>query len=97
MARLDLHCHSTSSDGRYPAAEVLARALASGLDVLSLTDHDLPPVLPPGLVARPPNVKTGAPEAPLRLIHGVEVTGAHDGREYHLLVYFPGEMPAEFI
>ena len=89
--RLDLHCHSTSSDGRYPAAEVLARALASNLDVLSLTDHDLPPVLPCGPAQR----AAGAP--PLRIVHGVEITGAHAGREYHLLVYFPGRMPDGFM
>jgi len=93
--RLDLHCHSTASDGRYPAEHVLARALASGLDVLALTDHDLAPVLPHGPVPRPDDAK-GRAQAPLRLLHGVEVTGAHDGKEYHLLVYFSGEMPADF-
>ena len=73
--RLDLHCHSTASDGRYPADQVLARALASGLDVLALTDHDLAPVLPHGTLARPDDAK-GRPPAALRLLHGVEVTGA---------------------
>lgn len=93
--RLDLHCHSTASDGRYPASHVLERALASGLDVVALTDHDLAPVLPAGAVERPPDEK-GRPQKPLRLIHGAEITGAHEGREYHLLVYFPQEMPAGF-
>lgn len=89
MSRLDLHCHSTASDGRYSADEVLARALASNLDVLSLTDHDLAPVLPWGPQPR----ESGAP---LRLVHGVELTGTHEAREYHLLVYFPAEMPSAF-
>lgn len=92
-ARLDLHCHSVASDGRYPADDVLARALASGLDVLALTDHDLPPVLPFGEIPRPPGGKF---ETPLRLVHGVELTGAHEGKEFHLLVYFPAAMPAPF-
>ncbi len=93
-ARLDLHCHSAASDGRYPASDVLARALAGNLDVLALTDHDLAPVLPCGLVDRPD--APGKPARPLRLIHGAEITGAHEGVEYHLLVYFPGEMPSGF-
>ena len=93
--RLDLHCHSTASDGRYPAPFVLERALASGLDVLALTDHDLAPVLPHGFMERPADAR-GRTQKPLRIVHGAEITGAHEGKEYHLLVYFPGEMPTKF-
>ena len=38
--RIDLHVHSTASDGTRPSAEVMARAAAAGLDVVALTDHD---------------------------------------------------------
>ncbi len=38
--RIDLHSHSTASDGTDPPAEVMRRARAAGLDVLALTDHD---------------------------------------------------------
>jgi predicted metal-dependent phosphoesterase TrpH len=38
--RIDLHVHSTASDGTRPPAEVMARAVAAGLDVVALTDHD---------------------------------------------------------
>ncbi|MCA1824756.1 MAG: PHP domain-containing protein [Mycobacteriales bacterium] len=38
--RIDLHAHSTASDGTDPPAEVLRRARAAGVDVLALTDHD---------------------------------------------------------
>ena len=38
--RIDLHVHSTASDGTRPPAEVMARAAAAGLDVVALTDHD---------------------------------------------------------
>jgi len=40
MARYDLHCHSTHSDGLLAPAAVVARARARGVDVLALTDHD---------------------------------------------------------
>ena len=36
----DLQCHSTSSDGALPAAEVVALAAAAGVEVLALSDHD---------------------------------------------------------
>jgi 3',5'-nucleoside bisphosphate phosphatase len=37
---VDLHCHSTVSDGVLPPHEVAARAKANGVDVWALTDHD---------------------------------------------------------
>jgi predicted metal-dependent phosphoesterase TrpH len=38
--RIDLHTHSTVSDGTATPAEVVAGAAAAGLDVVALTDHD---------------------------------------------------------
>ncbi len=38
--RIDLHSHSTASDGTQEPADVVRRAAAAGLDVLALTDHD---------------------------------------------------------
>ena len=40
MLNIDLHCHSTVSDGLLAPAEVAARASANGVDVWALTDHD---------------------------------------------------------
>jgi len=40
LLNVDLHCHSTVSDGALPPAEVAARAHANGVDVWALTDHD---------------------------------------------------------
>jgi predicted metal-dependent phosphoesterase TrpH len=40
MPRFDLHSHSTASDGLLTPSELVARALARGVDVLALTDHD---------------------------------------------------------
>src|SRR3546814_10583237 len=37
---VDLHCHSTVSDGVLPPAEVARRAHANGVNVWALTDHD---------------------------------------------------------
>ena len=87
-ARLDLHMHSDRSDGRFPPAEVLRRCAAGRLDVVALTDHDLPPALPAG--------PTRIGDWTLHIVHGVELSGTHEGRELHLLVYFPEEMPADY-
>jgi predicted metal-dependent phosphoesterase TrpH len=38
--RIDLHSHSNVSDGTTSPSEVVERAVALGLDVLALTDHD---------------------------------------------------------
>ncbi len=42
---IELHCHSTASDGTYPPAQVVALAAARGVRVLALTDHDTTRVL----------------------------------------------------
>jgi len=80
--------HSDRSDGRLPPDELLARAVEGGLDVISLTDHDLIGGLDPGVH----EVGTRS----IRVLAGAEVSGVHDGRELHLLVYFPGDPPAGF-
>jgi len=39
-SEIDLHCHSTASDGKLPAAELVARAAERGVKTLAITDHD---------------------------------------------------------
>lgn len=87
-ARVDLHMHSDRSDGRYAPEHVLKLAGESGLDVIALTDHDLPAQLPVG----PQEVEGHT----VHVLHAVEVSGWHGDQELHLLVYFPGEMPEDF-
>ena len=82
--RCDLHMHSDRSDGERPVEEVLAEAARVGLSSIAITDHDVPPGLPAGI------------HDGMRLIHGAEVSGLQDGRELHLLVYFPEQMPESF-
>ncbi|WP_438823381.1 PHP domain-containing protein, partial [Nocardia farcinica] len=38
--RIDLHTHSTASDGTDTPAELVRNAAAAGLDVVAITDHD---------------------------------------------------------
>ncbi len=82
--KIDLHAHSTASDGTDTPAALVAHAAAAGLDVLAITDHDgiggwatAAAALPPGLT----------------LVPGVELSAAADeeGRRIslHLLGYLP--------
>ena len=51
--RIDLHTHSSVSDGTDTPAELLAAAAAAGLDVVALTDHDTTAGWGPAELARP--------------------------------------------
>lgn len=51
--RIDLHAHSTASDGTDSPAELVAAAVAAGLDVLAVTDHDTTGGWAAALAARP--------------------------------------------
>lgn len=79
LSKIDLHLHSTASDGILPPAKVVEAAKAAGLVIIALTDHD---------------TVTGVEEAELagkdlgvRVIRGVELSAHEDvsGREIHVL------------
>jgi 3',5'-nucleoside bisphosphate phosphatase len=76
--RIDLHVHSSASDGTDPPAEVARRAAAAGLDVVALTDHDTMAGIAPAAAALP---------AGLTLVPGLELSCLDDGRSMHLLGY----------
>ena len=76
--RIDLHVHSSASDGTDPPAEVARRAAAAGLDVVALTDHDTMAGIAPAAAALPPG---------LTLVPGLELSCLNDGRSMHLLGY----------
>ena len=50
---IDLHAHSTASDGTDTPAQLMAAAAAAGLDVVAITDHDNTGGWQPALDARP--------------------------------------------
>lgn len=75
---IDLHSHSTASDGTDPPAEVMRRARAAGLDVIALTDHDTLAGHDEARRALPPG---------LALVPGMELSCRLDGHSVHLLAY----------
>lgn len=84
---IDLHTHSTASDGIYSPAELLHRAKDIGLRVLALTDHDSTD----GLL----EAAQTASRLDIDLIPGIEINTDVAGGEVHVLGYFPEyERPA---
>jgi 3',5'-nucleoside bisphosphate phosphatase len=77
---LDLHLHSTASDGRLPPRAVVARAVEARLDVIALTDHDT--------VAGVAEARDAAAGHPLHVIPALEVSSTWDETEIHILGYF---------
>ncbi len=79
--RIDLHAHSTRSDGTEPPAVVMAQAAAAGLDVVALTDHDTYD----GWAEAGREVGTTG----VALVRGIEISCSHRGVSVHLLGYLP--------
>ena len=78
-SEIDLHLHSTASDGILPPAQVVEAAKAAGLSVIALTDHDT--------VAGVHEAVQAGEGLGVRVIRGVELS-AHEeasGREVHML------------
>jgi hypothetical protein len=89
---IDLHLHTTASDGRLRPADLVWRAAAAGVTVLSVTDHDT--------LAGLAEARSASAAAGVDLIDGIEVTAVHDGRDVHVLGYFaaaPGEALDSFL
>ncbi|MBX3173088.1 MAG: PHP domain-containing protein [Gemmatimonadaceae bacterium] len=76
-AFVDLHAHSTASDGALPPTEAVAAAHAAGLRAFALTDHDT--------LAGIPEAQAKADALGLELIAGVELSVHHGEDEFHLL------------
>lgn len=77
---IDLHTHTTASDGRLTAAALVDRAAAAGVTTLGVTDHDT--------VAACEAVAAACAAAGLRAVHGIEVTAVLDRGDVHVLGYF---------
>ncbi|MER6128121.1 PHP domain-containing protein [Streptomyces sp. NPDC001795] len=83
--RIDLHTHSTASDGTDTPAELMLAAGAAGLDVVALTDHDTTRGYAQAIDALPEG---------LTLVTGAELSCRHEGISMHMLAYlFDPEEP----
>jgi predicted metal-dependent phosphoesterase TrpH len=77
---IDLHTHTTASDGRCTPEELVARATQAGVTVLGLTDHDTVA----GVVA----TAAACARAGIEFVPGIEITAVAGGMDIHVLGYF---------
>jgi predicted metal-dependent phosphoesterase TrpH len=77
---IDLHLHTTASDGRSTPAELVDFAAQAGLAVMSVTDHDT--------TAAVADVTSLAAGRGIEAVSGIEVTAVLGGRDVHMLGYF---------
>ena len=81
MPGVDLHIHSTSSDGKFSPEEIVRKAAEAGLSVIAITDHDSVDGIAPALEE--------AQKYPrLRMIPGIEISTFVPKGEVHVLGYF---------
>jgi 3',5'-nucleoside bisphosphate phosphatase len=85
---VDLHTHSTASDGLYSPTELFQRAADAGLRVVALTDHDSTSGLAEAAQA--------AQKHDIEFIPGIELNTDIHGGEVHVLGYFPEYTRPEF-
>lgn len=78
--RIDLHTHSTASDGSLTPSELVQAAHKTGLKALALTDHDTVGGLPEAIAE--------ADKVGLTLIPGVEISCNLESRALHMLGYW---------
>src|SRR5215472_4599428 len=86
---VDLHTHTTASDGTYTARELVREAAQRGLRVLAITDHDSTD----GLVEA---LDEARGHAPLQIVPGIEINCDVEGAEIHVLGYYPDYEAAWF-
>lgn len=77
---IDLHLHTTASDGRCTPQELVGRASRAGVTIMAVTDHDT--------TASVTEVQSAASARRIEVIAGIEITAVADGRDIHVLGYF---------
>ena len=79
--KVDLHLHSSCSDGVYTPSQLVQVLAAAGLKAFALTDHDTTKGLSEAAKA--------AEEAGLEFVPGIEISVVEETREIHILGYYP--------
>jgi predicted metal-dependent phosphoesterase TrpH len=77
---IDLHVHTTASDGRCTPHQLVERASHAGVRVIAVTDHDT--------IASIAEVRAAAETRGIDVVAGIEITAVEAGRDIHMLGYF---------
>jgi 3',5'-nucleoside bisphosphate phosphatase len=77
---IDLHLHTTASDGLCDPAALVDLAFRAGINTMSVTDHDT--------VSALTETEAAAKASGITFVPGIEITAVHEGRDVHVLGYF---------
>ncbi len=77
--KIDLHSHTTASDGRLSVAELLDRAIGFDVKVLAITDHDTLDAIPEALEL------IEQQSLPIELINGIEISTVWQNKDIHIV------------
>jgi 3',5'-nucleoside bisphosphate phosphatase len=77
---IDLHLHTTASDGLSEPAALVDLAWRAGIRTMSVTDHDTTAALA--------EAERAASACGINFVPGIEITAVHDGCDVHVLGYF---------
>ncbi len=86
---IDLHLHSTASDGTDPPSEVVRRAFSLGLKAVAISDHD-------SVEGIDESLKSGN-SLRIEVVPAVEVSSEYDGADVHFLGYFIDHRDSELL
>jgi hypothetical protein len=86
---IDLHQHTTISDGSYSVEQTIELSKARGLKIISITDHD---TLDSQYCALKRSKELG-----INYIYGIEISAIFKNKSVHVLGYFPNHPSIEFV
>ncbi|MEA5463663.1 PHP domain-containing protein [Leptothoe sp. PORK10 BA2] len=78
---LELHCHTTFSDGSLTPQQLVNRAVAKGVKALAITDHDT--------ISGWEEARSAAAPHGLEIVPGIELSTTYNGRSMHILGFYP--------
>ena len=90
----DLHIHTNYSDGVFPPEKIVDLAIAAGLDVIALTDHDN--ILSYGVAQEYLKQLKSDGKKTIEVIQGIEINTMHKEHEIHILGYFMNTESSDF-
>ncbi|MGB3401407.1 MAG: PHP domain-containing protein [Microcoleaceae cyanobacterium] len=80
---LELHCHTTYSDGSLTPTELVAAAVSAGVKAIAITDHDT--------IGAWEEARTAAQPYGVEIVPGVELSTVYQGRSLHILGFYPNK------
>lgn len=80
QVKIDLHVHTTASDGKYTPTQIVRSAYEKGIYYLAITDHDT--------IGGLEEAESAAKKMPIELLPGIELSTIYDNHEIHILGYY---------